>query len=104
MLVVLAIIMATIAKDIISKIFCCILPIMAFVACGFEHCVANMTIISMGLFASGTAGSGFFSMFNNIIPVTLGNMVGGILILIGHPKRIRQFLYLVKHRAEIKSR
>jgi formate transporter len=89
MLVVLAIIMATIAKDIISKIFCCILPIMAFVACGFEHCVANMTIISM---------------FNNIIPVTLGNMVGGILILIGHPKRIRQFLYLIKHRAEIKSR
>jgi formate transporter len=104
MLVILAIIMATIAKDIISKIFCCILPIMIFVACGFEHCVANMTIISMGLFASGTAGAKFFSMFNNLIPVTLGNLVGGILILVGHPKRIRQFLYLIKHRTEIKAR
>jgi formate transporter len=104
MLVVLAIIMATISKDVISKIFCCVLPIMAFVACGFEHCVANMTIISMGLFANGTAGTNFFSMFHNLIPVTLGNIVGGILIVVGHPKRIRQFVYLVRQRKTIKSK
>jgi formate transporter len=103
MLVILAIIMATISKDIISKIFSCILPIMVFVACGFEHCVANMSIISMGLFASGTTAVKFFSMFNNLIPVTLGNLVGGILILVVHPKRIRQFLYLLRHRKSIKS-
>lgn len=103
MLVILAIIMATISKDIISKIFSCILPIMVFVACGFEHCVANMSIISMGLFASGTTVVEFFSMFNNLIPVTLGNLVGGILILVVHPKRIRQFLYLLRHRKSIKS-
>jgi formate transporter len=102
-LVILAIIMATISKDIISKIFSCILPIMIFVACGFEHCVANMSIISMGLFASGTTTVKFFSMFNNLIPVTLGNLVGGILILVVHPKRIRQFLYLLRHRKSIKS-
>jgi formate transporter len=104
MLVVLAIIMATISKDVISKIFCCVLPIMVFVACGFEHCVANMTIISMGLFANGTAGAKFFTMFNNLIPVTLGNLVGGILIVVGHPKRIRQFVYLVRERKIIKSK
>jgi formate transporter len=104
MLVILAIIMATISKDIISKIFCCILPIMAFVACGFEHCVANMTIISMGMFANGTAGAKFLTMFHNLIPVTLGNLVGGIFILVGHPKRIRQLMYLFRHRHAIKSK
>jgi formate transporter len=103
MLVILAIILATISKDIISKIFSCILPIMIFVACGFEHCVANMSLIGMGLFASGTTAVNFFSMFNNLIPVTLGNIVGGILILAGHPNRIRQFLYLIQNRKTIKA-
>ncbi|NLF40913.1 formate/nitrite transporter family protein, partial [bacterium] len=76
MLVILAIIMATIAKDVISKIVCCILPIMAFVACGFEHCVANMYLIPAGLFCKGVALSDQWIMFKNIVPVTLGNIVG----------------------------
>jgi formate/nitrite transporter len=103
MLVILAIITATIAKDVISKIFCCILPIMVFVASGFEHCVANMYLIPLGQFASGVSGTQFLSMFNNIIPVTLGNILGGMLILVVHPNRIRQFIYIVKNKSKIKT-
>jgi formate/nitrite transporter len=97
-LVVLAIIMSFIAKDLISKIFCCILPIMAFVACGFEHCVANMFLIPVGLLAKGESLLVFHKMFINILPVTLGNILGGIFILIIHPNRIRQIKYLFKKR------
>jgi len=94
MLVLLAIIMATLAKDITSKILCCILPIMTFVACGFEHCIANMFLIPIGLLAKGTPILEQAVMFKNILPVTLGNIVGGILILLVHPNRIRQVMVL----------
>ncbi len=90
MLVILAIIMAIIAKDIISKIFCCMLPIMAFVACGYEHCVANMYFLPAGLLAKGVPIYKQLIIFKNIVPVTLGNIVGGIAILLMHPNRIRQ--------------
>jgi len=96
MLVILAIIMATMSKDIISKIFCCILPIMTFVACGFEHCVANMYLIPIGLFAKGMPIYEQGIIFKNILPVTLGNIVGGIIILLIHPNRIRQLIFLVQ--------
>jgi formate/nitrite transporter len=94
-LVILSIIMATMSKDVISKIFCCILPIMAFVACGFEHCVANMYLIPIGLFAKGVPMAEQLVMFKNILPVTLGNLIGGILIIVVHPNRIRQIKYLL---------
>jgi formate transporter len=94
-LVVLAVIMATMSRDIISKIFCCILPIMAFVACGFEHCVANMYLIPIGLLAKGTPLLEQGIMFKNILPVTIGNILGGIFILMIHPNRIRQFKFLI---------
>jgi formate/nitrite transporter FocA (FNT family) len=97
-LVVLAIIMATMSKDIISKIACCVLPIMTFVACGFEHCVANMYLIPLGMFARGVGLGELGSMFHNLIPVTLGNCVGGIFILAIHPNRIRQLVYLWRKR------
>ncbi len=96
MLVVLAVIMAILSKDIISKIACCILPIMAFVASGFEHCVANMYLIPAGLAVKGGPLMDQLIMFRNIIPVTLGNIVGGICILMLHPNRIRQLLVLTK--------
>ena len=92
-LVCLAVWMAVASKDIIGKIFGIYFPIMAFVASGFEHCVANMYFIPMGLLLKGnatvvaTAGlagklsnltlQGFF--VNNLIPVTLGNIIGGSL-------------------------
>lgn len=94
MLVILAIITATMSKDIASKILCCILPIMVFVACGFEHCVANMFLIPIGLFAKDVPMLEHVVMFKNILPVTLGNIIGGILILLIHPNRIRQVVML----------
>jgi formate transporter len=96
MLVILAIIMATMAKDIVSKILCIVIAIMTFVACGFEHCVANMFLIPLGLTASGAGLSGQLTMFANILPVTLGNIIGGILILLIHPNRIRQIVFLLQ--------
>ena len=104
MLVILAIIMATMSKDIISKIFCCVLPIMTFVACGFEHCVANMFLIPIGLFAKGVPAFEQIVMFKNILPVTLGNILGGILILLIHPNRIRQILFLLQKFRTRKAR
>jgi formate/nitrite transporter len=98
MLVILAIIMAIIARDIVSKIFCCVLPIMAFVASGYEHCVANMYFLPAGLLAKGIPIYKQMIIFKNIIPVTLGNIVGGICILLMHPNRIRQLRELLKKR------
>ena len=67
--------MAIMSKDIVSKILCCLLPIMAFVASGYEHCVANMYLIPAGLFVQGAPYGGFAQIWTNIVPVTLGNIV-----------------------------
>ena len=95
MLVILAIIMSYFAKDIISKIVCVIIPVMAFVASGFEHCVANMYLLPAGLLAKGIPLSEQSAIFHNILPVTLGNIVGGLFIMLIHPNRIRQIAFLL---------
>jgi formate/nitrite transporter len=89
-LVILAIILSYFAKDVMSKILCCIFPVTAFIVCGFEHCVANMYLIPLGLVLKGASFSEFIVMFVNIVPVTIGNIIGGVFILIVHPNRIRQ--------------
>ncbi|NMA63658.1 MAG: formate/nitrite transporter family protein [Syntrophomonadaceae bacterium] len=119
-LVCMAVWLALASKDVIGKIFACFFPIMAFVASGFEHSVANMFFIPLGLevsqipaivdvaaksvltpdqaallAAGGTlppeavaAITAFKAkvaeiftwkqfMLNNLVPVTLGNIVGG---------------------------
>jgi len=82
-LVCLAVWLAVSSKDNIGKIFACFFPIMAFVAMGFEHSVANMYFIPMGIFLKDFAGltasasltwTGFVQ---NLIPVTIGNIIGG---------------------------
>ncbi|MFH0910558.1 MAG: formate/nitrite transporter family protein [Planctomycetota bacterium] len=93
-LVCLAVMMAMAAQDIGGKIWGVFFPIMAFVASGFEHSVANMYFIPAGLlaksFPSAVAASGkngevlaglnWTAMFTqNIGAVTLGNFVGGFL-------------------------
>jgi len=88
-LVCLAILMAAAARDIGGKILACYVPIMAFVTSGFEHSVANMYFIPAGLFAaagSGPAPAGLnWSAFllGNLLPVTLGNIIGGCLFVAG---------------------
>ncbi len=91
-LVCLAVMMAMAAQDIGGKILGIFFPIMAFVASGFEHVVANMYFIPAGIFARNIPGArlasgldptvidqlGWLAMWqNNLISVTLGNFVGG---------------------------
>ncbi len=86
-LVCLAVFMATAARDIPGKILACYAPIMAFVASGFEHSVANMYFIPTGLLLAGELGldapgltwGNFF--LGNLLPVTLGNILGGVVFV-----------------------
>jgi formate/nitrite transporter len=101
-LVCMAVWLAVASKDVIGKIFACFFPIMAFVTSGFEHSVANMYFIPMGIqvatanpaavtavetlkMASPEAVTSLFTWGNfisaNLIPVTLGNIVGGGLFV-----------------------
>jgi len=79
-IVVLAVWMATGARDVIGKIFSCWFPIMLFVLCGYEHSVANMYFIPLGMFLGAPVTWGQVWM-NNLIPVTIGNLIGGALIV-----------------------
>ena len=86
MLVCLAVIMSIASRSLVGKIFGIYFPIMAFVASGYEHSVANMYFLPVGLIMKGEFTSNFFTMFNNLIPVTIGNIIGGLLIVLLHPK------------------
>jgi len=86
MLVCLAVIMSISSKTIMGKIFGIYFPIMTFVASGYEHSVANMFFLPAGLMAGGEFISGFPTIFNNLVPVTIGNIIGGLLIVLLHPK------------------
>ena len=90
MLVVLAVILAIAARDVTAKIICCVLPVGAFVAMGLEHCIANMFLIPVGLLAGGAAVGDWQAAAVSILTVTLGNIIGGIFILVVHPDRIRK--------------
>ena len=89
-LVCLAVWMAVSASTVVGKVWAVFFPIMAFVASGFEHSVANMFFIPMGLVLKGqtaiVTAAGLADklshltiggMVMNLIPVTLGNIVGG---------------------------
>jgi len=75
-LVCLAVWMAVASDDIASKIWSVWFPIMAFVTLGFEHSIANMFFIPAGIFQGADVTWGQF-FITNLIPVTLGNIVGG---------------------------
>ena len=79
MIVVLAVWMATAAQDIISKIFSCWFPIVLFVLCGFEHSVANMFFIPMGMLLGANVTIG--QLITNLIVVTIGNIIGGAILI-----------------------
>ncbi|WP_206915602.1 formate/nitrite transporter family protein [Alicyclobacillus suci] len=66
------------AEDFSGKILGIWFPIMAFVAIGFQHVVANMFVIPAAIFA-GQATWGQY--FGNFVPVVLGNLVGGALFV-----------------------
>ena len=79
-LVVLACWLQAGAKDMIGKIFSIWFPIMMFVFAGFEHSVANMTYIPLGMFLGADVSIGAF-LACNLLPVTIGNLIGGALIV-----------------------
>ena len=57
--------------------------IFAFVTCGFEHSVANMTALSLALMIPHTAAVSFGGAVYNLAYVTLGNIIGGAVIVAG---------------------
>ena len=80
LLVNVAILLSFTSKNMIGKFFGIWFPIMAFVASGFEHSVANMYFIPTGIFCGANVTWGQF-LYWNLLPVTLGNIVGGGLFI-----------------------
>ncbi len=97
MMVCLAIWMAFACKSVTDKVIVMLLPISMFVASGFEHCIANLFMIPLGIIIKTFASAEFWSLtnsspelfadltftnfiVNNLIPVTIGNIIGGALI------------------------
>ncbi|MDO5709206.1 MAG: formate/nitrite transporter family protein, partial [Coriobacteriales bacterium] len=81
--VCMAVLMAMAAKDIAGKVWAIFFPILAFIVSGYEHCVANMFFLPYGLMLSGGSAVTMGAICGNILVVTLGNMVGGALLLGG---------------------
>lgn len=79
-MVALAMWLAYASKSISGKIMGIWFPVMAFVAMGFEHCVANMFFIPVAMFYGADITWGDF-IVNNLIPATLGNIVGGAVFV-----------------------
>ena len=81
-LVCLGVWMAFAGKTVSCKILGLFFPVMCFVICGYEHCIANMFYIPAGLMAAGRCGIAaegltILGFLKNLLPVTLGNIVGG---------------------------
>lgn len=78
--VCLALWLAMAGHTLIEKMAACWLPVMMFVVLGYEHCIANMFFIPLGMMEG--ADVGIAQMFTaNLIPATLGNVAGGALLV-----------------------
>ncbi|TAJ93841.1 MAG: CBS domain-containing protein [Gammaproteobacteria bacterium] len=114
LLVCLAVWLCFSGRSVTDKILAILFPITAFVAMGFEHCVANMYFIPVGLviandnallesamklatqpLATDSLTIGAF-LWNNLVPVTLGNMIGGVFFV----GAVYWFVYLRRSAAE----
>ncbi len=112
-LVCLAVWLCFSATSVTGKIISVIFPITAFVACGFEHCIANMYFVPLGLLIKAFGGDEANSIIeandanydslnmtdfltNNLIPVTIGNLIGGA-VLVG---LVYWFVFLRKQPAK----
>ena len=88
--VCLAVWLALSGKTLLEKALGCWLPVMAFVALGYEHCIANMFFIPLGMMEGADVGV-MQAITANFIPSTLGNIAGGALFvgtLFGYLHRI----------------
>ena len=78
MLVCLAVWLSAAARSVEGKVIAIAFPISAFVALGFEHCIANFYLLTIGMLSGAKVTLGSFT--TNIAAVTLGNTLGGIVI------------------------
>lgn len=69
------------SKDSAGKFFACLMSIVIFLICGFEHSVANMFYL---VSAYITKDISLGAMFYDLLPVTLGNIIGGALVAVGY--------------------
>lgn len=94
-LVCIAVWMAFAANTVQGKIAAVFLPVMLFVLCGFEHSVANMFYIPAGMFQGAFTGAAAPTilefLLRNLLPVTIGNLIGGACLVAGG-------YYLVYHK------
>ncbi len=77
----LAVWLALGAKTLGTKALACWIPVAAFVALGYEHCIANMFFIPCGMLAGADVSAG--QLFLNLALSTAGNIIGGAL-MVGH--------------------
>jgi formate transporter len=107
-LVCLAVWMCFSARTNVDRVVTAVPPVAAFAAAGFEHCIANAYFIPMGMFIKAGAPDSFWRSINktaadfpdltwsnfigNLIPVTVGNIVGGSLMVAA----VYWFVYLRK--------
>lgn len=68
------------AKDVAGKVLAIWFPVMVFVAIGFQHVVANMFVIPAAIF-SGHSTLTWLDFLMNVVPVFIGNAIGGALCL-----------------------
>jgi formate/nitrite transporter len=81
LLVCLAVWMSFAGRSVADKFLATLVPVTAFVACGFEHCVANMMILPFAMM-EGT-GVTLGQVVMNVAVVTVGNMIGGAVLFAG---------------------
>jgi nitrite transporter NirC len=80
-LVCLAVWTALRAKDDMAKLAMIFWCLFAFIGAGFEHSVANMTLLGMSLLGPHDPRLGWGGFVHNLVPVTLGNIVGGAVVI-----------------------
>jgi formate/nitrite transporter len=87
-LVCMAVWMALAGRSVVDKIVAILFPITIFVAAGFEHSIANMYLIPMGILIQqsaemqvGVSVISWSGLFYNLFPVILGNLFGGSVLV-----------------------
>ncbi|WP_432666161.1 formate/nitrite transporter family protein [Wukongibacter baidiensis] len=80
-LVCLAVLCYIKLKDETAKLIMIFWCLFAFITSGFEHSIANMSLLTMGLFLPHDSAVSLAGMAHNLIPVTIGNFIGGGLFL-----------------------
>jgi formate/nitrite transporter len=96
MLVCLAVWMSISARSLEGKVLAILFPISAFVALGFEHCIANFYLIPIGILSGAQVSA--VDLVRNLVAVTLGNVTGGAALAIAY-----WFVYLDGDHARLQG-